>query len=159
MIIGMHCWCWSQVHLKVASYRSDSLTLIEKWIGSLACEDDLCLRTSWVDRLTPTGNNENVWNLYPSVDPYLTTWADNSIFSYVHSTRLSNMSSPTVNKIPTLVPSIDEVVTGMISADISRYVFLLVCHGDLLRNLQSTMFSEGGGRFTLKCNKWVLFEK
>lgn len=28
------------------------------------------------------------------------------------------MSSPTVNKIPTLVPSIDEVVTGMISADI-----------------------------------------
>ena len=55
------------------------------------------------------------------------------------------MSSPTVNKIPTLVPSIDEVVTGMISADISRYVFLLVCHGDLLRNLQSTMFSEGGG--------------
>ena len=55
------------------------------------------------------------------------------------------MSSPTVNKIPTLVPSIDEVVTGMISADISKYAFLLVCHGDLFRNLLFTMFSEGGG--------------
>lgn len=55
------------------------------------------------------------------------------------------MSSPTVNKIPTLVPSIDEVVTGMLSADISKYAFLLVCHGDLFRNLRFTMFSEGGG--------------
>ena len=58
------------------------------------------------------------------------------------------MSSPTVNKIPTLVPSIDEVVTGMISADISKYAFLLVCHGDLFRNLRFTMFSEGGGAIT-----------
>lgn len=58
------------------------------------------------------------------------------------------MSSPTVNKIPTLVPSIDEVVTGMISADISKYAFLLVCHGDLFRNLLFTMFSEGGGAIT-----------
>lgn len=58
------------------------------------------------------------------------------------------MSSPTVNKIPTLVPSIDEVVTGMISADISKYAFLLVCHGDLFRNLRFTMFSEGGGGIT-----------
>lgn len=56
------------------------------------------------------------------------------------------MSSPTVNKIPTLVPSIDEVVTGMISADISKYAFLLVCHGDLFRRF--TMFSEGGGAIT-----------
>ena len=68
------------------------------------------------------------------------------------------MSSPTVNKIPTLVPSIDEVVTGMISADISRYAFLFVCHGDLFRNLRiHIIFLRGGGAITTSLIYPLLF--